>query len=121
MSVYTTVTEAEMRAFTARFDLGPLHTFRGVEAGVENTTYFVTLGKCEAVLQIFEEQTADEIPFFIELNRRLGADQVPVAVPFCRSSWRATPHPEIETCRIISSAARECHRNTHGVCVPANW
>ena len=82
MSVYTTVTEAEMRAFTARFDLGPLHTFRGVEAGVENTTYFVTLGKCEAVLQIFEEQTADEIPFFIELNRRLGADQVPVAVPF---------------------------------------
>ena len=65
MSVYTTVTEAEMRAFTARFDLGPLHTFRGVEAGVENTTYFVTLGKCGAVLQIFEEQTADEIPFFI--------------------------------------------------------
>lgn len=129
MSVYTTVTEAEMRAFTARFNLGPLKSFRGVDAGVENTTYFVTLGTNETVLQIFEEQTADEIPFFIELNRRLGADDVPVAVPhpdregnrlhtlkekpavlFPRLKGGAIGEPTISACQQIGDALGRMHR-----------
>lgn len=81
MSVYTELTFAELETFVAQFDLGALIGFQGVEAGVENTTYFVSLSQCEAVLQIFEEQGFDEIPFFIELNRQLSDDQVPVARP----------------------------------------
>lgn len=129
MSVYTTVTEAEMRAFTSRFDLGPLQTFRGVDAGVENTTYFVTLGETETVLQIFEEQTAEEIPFFIELNCRLGGDGVPVAVPiadrsgnrlhtllnkpavlFPRLKGGAIGTPTMEACAQIGDALGRMHR-----------
>lgn len=80
MSVYTPITSDELADFMSRFDLpAPTH-FEGVEAGVENTTYFVTAGR-EWVLQIFEEQGFDEVPFFVELNKRLGDASVPVAIP----------------------------------------
>lgn len=80
MSVYTQITQDELSDFMSRFDLpAPTH-FEGVEAGVENTTYFVTAGR-EWVLQIFEEQGFDEVPFFVELNKRLGDASVPVAIP----------------------------------------
>ena len=75
-----------MQDFTKQFDFGALKSFQGVEAGVENTTYFVSFDQAETVLQIFEEQGFDEIPFFIELNRRLSEDHVPVATPLANRS-----------------------------------
>lgn len=80
MSVYTQVSAEQLADFMTRFDLPSVEHFEGVEAGVENTTYFVTAGR-QWVLQIFEEQGFDEVPFFVELNRRLGEASVPVAVP----------------------------------------
>ena len=88
MSVYTELTPAEMQAFTNQFEFGALTSFHGVEAGVENTTYFVSLEKAHTVLQIFEEQGFDEIPFFIELNRRLSDDNIPVAKPLPNSDGK---------------------------------
>lgn len=81
MGVYTELTLQEMQDFTKQFNFGELKSFAGVDAGVENTTYFVSFNQKETVLQIFEEQGFDEIPFFIELNRRLSDDGVPVAFP----------------------------------------
>ena len=62
MSVYTELTLQEMQDFTKQFGLGDLNSFEGVDAGVENTTYFVSFETTETVLQIFEEQGFDEIP-----------------------------------------------------------
>ena len=86
MSVYTELNLQDMQDFTKQFDFGGLKSFQGVQAGVENTTYFVSFEQAETVLQIFEEQRFDEIPFFIELNRRLSEDHVPVATPLANRS-----------------------------------
>ena len=86
MNVYTELNLQDMQDFTKQFDFGALKSFQGVEAGVENTTYFVSFDQAETVLQIFEEQGFDEIPFFIELNRRLSEDHVPVATPLANRS-----------------------------------
>lgn len=80
MSVYTPITHDELQQFLANFDLPSVTHHEGVEAGVENTTYFLTAGR-EWVLQIFEEQGFDEVPFFVELNKQLGDASVPVAIP----------------------------------------
>jgi len=85
MSVYTELTLQDLESFTKQFDLGPLKSFEGVDAGVENTTYFVSFADHETVLQIFEEQGFGEVPFFIELNCRLGQQGVPVAIPIANS------------------------------------
>lgn len=86
MSVYTKLSLKEMQKFTSQFDFGGLKDFKGVEAGVENTTYFVSFERCETVLQIFEEQNFHEIPFFIKLNKRLAEDEMPVASPLMNRS-----------------------------------
>ena len=65
MSVYTELNLQDMLDFTKQFDFGNLKSFQGVEAGVENTTYLVSFDQAETVLQIFEEQGFDEIPFLL--------------------------------------------------------
>lgn len=131
MSVYTVLTFDELKQFVAQFDFGALVDFRGVDAGVENTTYFVTLEHCDAVLQIFEEQGFDEIPFFIELNRQLSDDCVPVAKPladrqgdrlfsikgkpaalFSRLRGSTLEHSTVDTCAQIGAALGSMHRCT---------
>ena len=38
-----------MQEFSEQFDFGGLKSFQGVEAGVENTTYFVSFNQAETV------------------------------------------------------------------------
>ncbi len=65
MSVYTDLSLQEMQDLSDQFDFGGLKSFQGVEAGVENTTYFVSFKQAQTDLQIFEEHGLDEIPCFI--------------------------------------------------------
>lgn len=131
MSVYTELTLQDLEVFTKQFDLGPMTAFEGVDAGVENTTYFVSFAAQETVLQIFEEQGFAEVPFFIELNRRLGQANVPVAIPianrdgdrlFTLKEKPAVLYPRInggtvrsrspDACRQIGVALGQMHRAT---------
>ena len=42
MSVYTPLTTPQVETFMSGFPLGTLSHFKGIEAGVENTNFFVT-------------------------------------------------------------------------------
>lgn len=42
MSVYTTVTQAELESWLAQYTLGQLVELKGIAAGITNTNYFVT-------------------------------------------------------------------------------
>ena len=63
MGVYTELTLQEMQDFTRQFNFGDLNSFKGVDAGVENTTYFVSFSQKEFVLQIFEKRDLVEFIF----------------------------------------------------------
>ncbi|MBS99331.1 MAG: homoserine kinase [Oceanospirillaceae bacterium] len=82
MAVYTPVTPAQLDTLLADYDLGTCIDFKGIEGGIENTNYFVTLeqdGKqTEYVLTLFEEFSYEEMPFFVELGQWLAQRQVPV-------------------------------------------
>ncbi|WP_315981663.1 hypothetical protein [Aliamphritea spongicola] len=43
MAVYTSVSHAELDTFLSDFDLGTLVSHQGIDGGIENTNYFVTL------------------------------------------------------------------------------
>ena len=64
MSVYTTINKTQLREFLGNYSVGELITFSGIEAGVENTNYFVSTQKGEFVLTIYEDLTPNELPFF---------------------------------------------------------
>ena len=67
MGVYTELTLQEMQDFTKQFNFGDLKLQEWTRGW--KTQHFVSFNQKETVLQIFEEQGFDEIPFFIELNR----------------------------------------------------
>src|SRR5262245_27562375 len=67
MSVYTTVTPAELDAWLARYTIGGLVELEPIASGIENTNYFVTTEKGRYVLTLYERLPATELPFYLNL------------------------------------------------------
>ena len=72
---------AEASALTQRLGLGELHAMRGIEAGIENTNYFITTDKGEFVLTLFERLGFDQLPYYLCLMEHLAARGIPVPAP----------------------------------------
>ncbi|MEH6576167.1 MAG: homoserine kinase [Amphritea sp.] len=86
MAVYTCVSSDDLKLFLTEFDLGELVDYQGIEGGIENTNYFVTLKNaqgepCEYVLTLFEELNQEEMPFFVELTTWLAERNIQVPYP----------------------------------------
>jgi len=81
MSVYTSISEAELVDFLRQFPVGGLQDYEGIAAGIENTNYFVTTDRGEYVLTLFEHHSHDELPFFINLMAWMAEHDIPSAHP----------------------------------------
>lgn len=86
MAVYTQLSQSDITNLLAQFDLGKLVSYKGIEGGIENTNYFVTLEQnnqqTDYVLTIFEEFGMEDMPFFVELTTWLATRHIPVPSPF---------------------------------------
>jgi homoserine kinase type II len=81
MSVYTTVTEAQLRQYLTQFDAGELLSFEGISAGIENTNYFVDTSCGRYVLTLFEQHSMEKLGYFMKLMAWLSEAGVPTAHP----------------------------------------
>ncbi len=81
MSVYTVVERAELEAFLSHYSHSRLIDYQGISAGIENTNYFVTTERGEYVLTLFEQHTAQELGYFLDLMAFLAEHGVPSAHP----------------------------------------
>lgn len=85
MAVFTEVSEDEARALLRALNLGELAALRGIQSGIENTNYFVTvrdvLGEREFVLTLFERLTFEQLPFYLHLMKHLAQHGIPVPDP----------------------------------------
>ena len=88
MSVYTTITESQLKNFLSNYPLGELVEFEGITDGIENTNYFVTTDHGEYVLTLFEMLSMDELPFYVELMAFLNEHNIPSAHPVKNNSHR---------------------------------
>ena len=53
MSVYTSVSEAELASWLENYSVGKLVSREPIKAGIENTNYFVTTTQGRYVLTLF--------------------------------------------------------------------
>ncbi len=81
MSVYTKIEPQELKEFLNHYNLGDLIEYNGINAGIENTNYFVTTSSGEFVLTLFEGLTAEELPYFLKLMAYIAEHNIPSAHP----------------------------------------
>src|SRR3954447_19035196 len=85
MGGFTPVSGDEAGALLRALKLGELNALRGIQSGIENTNYFVTvrdvLGTREFVLTLFERLTFDQLPFYLHLMKHLAQHGIPVPDP----------------------------------------
>jgi homoserine kinase type II len=85
MAVFTEVAQSEAREFVSRLVAGTLTGFRGIQAGIENSNFFVDTEHDGVtrhwVLTIFERLSAEQLPFYLQLMRHLAQRGIPVPEP----------------------------------------
>jgi homoserine kinase type II len=81
MSVYTKVERDELVALLRQYDAGELVCFEGISDGIENTNYFVTTGRREMVLTLFETHSFEEMGYFLDLMAHVAEHGIPSAHP----------------------------------------
>lgn len=133
MSVYTLVERHQLEIFLADYALGPLHSFCGISAGIENTNYFVSTATGDYVLTLFEFTPAAELPFFLSLMAYLAEHQVASAHPVAdrhgaflrqlngrpaalvaRLPGANVAHPSVAQCAALGRAMAQMHLATLG-------
>ncbi len=82
MAVYTEVSEAELGALAASYELGAVVSYKGITEGVENTNYLVVTTMGRYILTLYEKRVDPaELPFFLELMEHLAARGLNCPVP----------------------------------------
>lgn len=81
MSVFTKVSTEQLQHWLEDYAIGEVLELKGISAGITNTNYFVTTTQDKYVLTLFEQNTIEELPFFIELMDHLAHHGVPCPQP----------------------------------------
>jgi homoserine kinase type II len=73
MAVYTEVSDQELEAFLADYDIGSAVSFKGIAEGVENTNYVLTTGRGQYMVTLYEKRVDPrDLPFFLGLMDHLA-------------------------------------------------
>ena len=82
MAVYTEVSDDELRAFLAEYDIGELISYKGIAEGVENSNYLLQTDLDTYILTLYEKRVApDDLPFFLSLMDHLAAQGTACPTP----------------------------------------
>jgi len=128
MSVFTRVKRDQLEDFLKSYSQGTLIEYAGINAGVENTNYYVSTTKDQFVLTLFETLHAVELPYFLNLMAFLADHGVPSAHPIAdnngsyirilngkpaalvkRLQGKSIECPTIDHCRAVGAALGNMH------------
>lgn len=82
MAVYTEVSDDDLDAFIAQYDIGALESCKGIAEGVENSNFLLTTDRGPFILTLYEKRVnPDDLPFFLGLTEHLSANGFPCPLP----------------------------------------
>ena len=82
MAVYTEVTDEDLRAFLAQYDLGEVVSFKGIAEGVENSNFLLQTTAGSYILTLYEKRVRrEDLPYFLGLMDHLAARGIRCPTP----------------------------------------
>ena len=148
MAVYTDLSDADLDALLAAYDLGEALSFKGIAEGVSNSNFLLETERGRFVLTIFERRFVEsELPFFMRVMERLAEHNFPAPMPqhtkdgafltrthgkpACIVSYLQGVSPKAPTlthCRAIGATLAKLHQALDGLDAtranglgPASW
>ncbi|MBW8814908.1 MAG: homoserine kinase [Caulobacterales bacterium] len=103
MAVYTDITDDELAALLADFDLGAPLSFKGIAEGVENSNFLLETETGRYFLTVYEKRVREEdLPFFLGLMRWLGEHGFPSATPIADRRGEILKRVRGKPCALVS-------------------
>ncbi|MEM1284132.1 MAG: homoserine kinase [Pseudomonadota bacterium] len=85
MAVYTDVSDDDLTAFLADYDLGEVLAFKGIAEGVENSNFLLRTEVGSYILTLFEKRVnLGDLPFFLDLMEHLVGQGLNCPLPIKR-------------------------------------
>ena len=84
MAVYTEIPDAELVEYLKQYDIGELHSLKGIAEGVENSNYLLSTDAGMHILTLYEKRVnVDDLPFFLGLMEHLAKNglECPQPIP----------------------------------------
>ena len=112
MAVYTKIDHEKIRKILSSYDLGKLNQFKGIEEGIENTNYFLSVEKKKFILTIYEKRVkSEDLPFFSDLMSSLNKSNFKCPAPILNKQNKTITDFEGKKLMIVSFLEGKAKKN----------
>jgi len=106
MAVYTDISDEDLAALLATYDIGEALVFKGIAEGVQNSNFLLETTTGRFILTVYEERVnAAELPYFLGLMHWLAARGFPSATPIMDRSGAMLTQVKGKPCTIVNFLA----------------
>jgi homoserine kinase type II len=89
LAVYTDIPESDLTAYLSSYDIGDLHSIKGIAEGVENSNFLLSTDSGTYILTLYEKRVEEaDLPFFLGLMTHLAAKGTKCPEPVAMSSGK---------------------------------
>ena len=112
MAVYTKLNSKKIEEILSNYNLGKLDSFKGIEEGIENTNYFLSIDKKKFILTIYEKRVkSEDLPFFSDLMSSLNKANFKCPAPISNNNNETITNFEGKKLMIVSFLEGQAKEN----------
>ena len=74
MAVYTSINSSDLSEWLKKFKFKDFVDFKGISSGVTNSNYLIFMPQSNYILTIFEHNSIEELPFYVDLMTYLAKE-----------------------------------------------
>ena len=112
MAVYTKLNQNKIEEILSNYNLGKLNQFKGIEEGIENSNYFLSVEKKKFILTVYEKRVkSEDLPFFSKLMSSLNKSNFKCPAPIINKQNQTITDFEGKKLMIVSFLEGKAKQN----------